>query len=42
MLGFSIGLRALDAAQQAMDVIGQNVSNAATPGYSRRLTELGT
>lgn len=40
MLGFSIGLRALDAAQQAMDVIGQNVSNAATPGYSRRLASL--
>lgn len=40
MLGFSIGLRALDAAQQAMDVIGQNVSNAATPGYSRRLAGL--
>jgi len=40
MLGFTIGLRALSAAQQAMDVIGQNVSNASTPGYSRRLTEL--
>jgi flagellar hook-associated protein 1 len=40
VLGFSIGLRALDAAQQAMDVIGQNVSNAATPGYSRRLATL--
>jgi flagellar hook-associated protein 1 FlgK len=42
MLGFTIGLRALSAAQQAMDVIGQNVSNASTPGYSRRLTELVT
>ena len=40
MLGFSIGLKALRAAQQSMDVVGQNVANASTPGYSRRLSQL--
>jgi flagellar hook-associated protein 1 FlgK len=36
MLGLTIGLRSLRAAQVGMDLIGQNVANASTPGYSRR------
>lgn len=41
MLGFSIGLRTLRTAQVAMDLVGQNIANASTPGYSRRLASLG-
>jgi len=41
MLGFSIGLRTLRAAQVSMDLVGQNIANASTPGYSRRLASLG-
>ncbi len=33
---FSIGLSALNAAQQGLLVAGHNVSNAATPGYTRQ------
>ncbi len=40
MLGLTIGLRSLRAAQVGMDLIGQNVANASTPGYSRRLAVL--
>ncbi|MSR46801.1 MAG: flagellar hook-associated protein FlgK [Planctomycetes bacterium] len=36
MIGFTIGLRSLRAAQVAMNLVGQNVANASTPGYSRR------
>ena len=42
MSGFSslnIGTRALFAAQRALDVTGQNVSNANTEGYSRQRVE---
>ncbi len=42
MLGLTIGLRTLRAAQQSMDVVGQNVANASTPGYARRLSQLAT
>jgi flagellar hook-associated protein 1 FlgK len=35
---FGIGLSALNAAQQGLLVSGHNVSNAATPGYSRQQT----
>jgi flagellar hook-associated protein 1 FlgK len=42
MLGLTIGLRTLRAAQYSMDVVGQNVANAATPGYARRLSQLVT
>ena len=42
MLGFTIGLRTLRAAQQSMDLVGQNVANASTPGYARRLAQLVT
>ena len=34
--GLEIGLRALLTAQSALDVIGHNISNANTPGYSRQ------
>ena len=39
MSGFSslnVGAQALFAAQRALDVTGQNVSNANTEGYSRQ------
>ena len=34
--GFNIALSALTSAQQALQTIGHNISNAATPGYSRQ------
>ncbi|MGZ4598646.1 MAG: flagellar hook-associated protein FlgK [Oryzihumus sp.] len=42
MSGFSslgLGARALSAAQRALDVTGQNISNANTAGYSRQRIE---
>jgi len=36
MSNFSIGLSGLDAAQKALDVIGNNIANAATEGYHRQ------
>jgi len=36
MSDFSIGLSGLDAAQKALDVIGNNIANAATEGYHRQ------
>ena len=39
MSGFSslnLGVSALSAAQRALDVTGQNLSNANTDGYSRQ------
>lgn len=41
-LGFTTGLRALLAARAAMDVIGHNLANVNTPGYSRQLPLLQT
>ena len=41
-LGTEIGLRALLASRTALETIGHNVSNAATPGYSRQRIDLGT
>lgn len=35
-LGIEIGLRALRAHQQALNVTAHNVANSATPGYSRQ------
>ncbi len=32
----AIGLSALTAGQRALDVIGQNIANASTPGYHRQ------
>ena len=35
-IGLNTGLKALLAAQAALDTTGHNVSNANTPGYSRQ------
>jgi flagellar hook-associated protein 1 FlgK len=40
MSDFSIGLSGLDAAQKALDVIGNNIANAATDGYHRQRIDL--
>ena len=40
MQGYSIGLSGLDAAQRALDVIGNNIANAATEGYHRQRVDL--
>jgi flagellar hook-associated protein FlgK len=40
MQNFSIGLTGLNAAQTALDVIGNNVANASTDGYHRQRIEL--
>jgi flagellar hook-associated protein 1 FlgK len=36
MSNYSIGLSGLDAAQKALDVIGNNIANSATEGYHRQ------
>jgi len=36
MSDFSIGLSGLDAARKALDIIGNNIANAATDGYHRQ------
>lgn len=36
----SVSARALDAQRFGLDVTGQNIANAATPGYARRQVEL--
>jgi len=38
-MNYSIGLSALDAAQRALDVIGNNIANAGTEGYHRQRVE---
>ena len=40
MSGFDIGLSGLNAAQKALEVIGNNIANAATEGYHRQRIEL--
>ena len=40
-IGMNIGLRALLAHQSSLNVIGQNLANANTPGYSRQRIQLG-
>lgn len=40
MQNYGIGLSGLDAATTALDVIGNNVANAATEGYHRQRVEL--
>src|SRR5437867_620749 len=42
MLGLSTGLSALRVSQRALDVIGQNIANASTPGYHRQVLNLTT
>jgi len=36
MAGYEIGISGLHAAQQALQIIGNNIANAATPGYHRQ------
>lgn len=40
MKSFDIGLSALKAQQQTLSVLGNNLANAATPGYHRQRVEL--
>ena len=37
---FSLGLQSLNAAQLGLQVAGDNISNAFTPGYARRRADL--
>lgn len=39
---FSMGTRAMFAAQTMLDTVGHNISNANTPGYSRQDVQLAT
>lgn len=38
--GFSIGTKALNTAQSAINITGHNISNVNTPGYSRQIAHL--
>lgn len=38
--GLETGLRSLRAHQMALDITGQNIANADTPGYSRQVANL--
>jgi flagellar hook-associated protein 1 FlgK len=40
MSNFSIGISGLNAAQSGLDIIGNNIANAATDGYHRQKVEL--
>jgi len=40
--GLETALRGLMAQQQALDVTGQNITNASTPGYTRQRVTLAT
>ena len=40
MSGFSIGLSGINAAQKALETIGNNMANAATEGYHRQRVDL--
>ena len=40
-LGLNIGLKALLASRSSLDVIGQNLANANTPGFSRQSLGIG-
>ena len=39
-LGLEIGRRGVQSHQQALNVIGHNITNIRTPGYSRQRVEL--
>ncbi|TXT27398.1 MAG: flagellar hook-associated protein FlgK [Planctomycetota bacterium] len=39
---FSIGVSALQASQRALDVSGNNIANANTPGYHRQVVQLSS
>ncbi|MBA4065283.1 MAG: flagellar hook-associated protein FlgK [Isosphaera sp.] len=40
MNAFAIGTSAINVGQKALDLIGQNIANAATPGYNRQAANL--
>ena len=40
MSSIDIGLSALNAAMKALDVVGNNVSNASTEGYHKQVVDL--
>lgn len=40
-LGLNIGLSGMLSSQRALEVLGHNMSNANTPGYSRQRLQLG-
>ena len=40
MAGYQIGISGLDAAQKALEIIGNNIANAATEGYHRQRIDL--
>lgn len=40
MQNYAIGLSGLNAAQAALDIVGNNIANAATEGYHRQRVEL--
>ncbi|PKL50681.1 MAG: flagellar hook-associated protein FlgK [Planctomycetes bacterium HGW-Planctomycetes-1] len=40
MANFDIGLSGLNAAQRSLDIIGNNIANAATEGYHRQRVQL--
>ena len=42
MSGYYIGLSGIEAAQAAFDIIGNNIANAATPGYHRQEIQLSS
>jgi flagellar hook-associated protein FlgK len=42
MNGFTIGTSALLTGQSGLDVVGQNIANAATPGYHRQAIKLAS
>lgn len=40
MAGYDIGMSGISAAQKALNMIGNNLANAATPGYHRQKVDL--
>lgn len=42
MLQFAIGVSALRASQRALEVAGNNIANANTPGYHRQVVQLSS
>lgn len=40
MWNFAIGMSGLDAARKGLDIVGNNIANAATDGYHRQRVEL--
>jgi flagellar hook-associated protein 1 FlgK len=41
-MGIESGKRGLSAAQKGLDIVGQNLSNVGTPGYTRQRVDLVT